>query len=159
MFCKVTLSRTRKSESGTVYSRISMGLPIFFCCLGVSLSFSLTRVPSGYTYYGNLTLHSSHSSDFQQYVMTYSPVLIVFFELSHSLKHSKWMWLMVPAHLQGEISGSALSFSSPKQIRHTFPSISLACSFSFIFISLCFIFFYFFFLILCLCYLSSARLV
>ena len=44
----------------------------------------------------------------------------------------------MPAHLQGEISGSAVSFSSPKQILQTLPSIAnFACSASFNF-NLCF---------------------
>ena len=71
-------------------------------------------------------MQSSHCRFFQQYVLTVGPSFMVRLEFSHSLRHSRWMWLIVPAHLHGDISGSTPIFSSPKQILQTFPSIILA---------------------------------
>lgn len=165
IFCNVTLSITIKSLSGLSYSRISIGLPIFLIYFEVKPTLSDTLVPSLKTYPGNLTLQSSHSNAFQQYVLTHSPSFMLRFEFSHSLKHSKWMWLMVPAHLQGEIKGSVPSFSSPRHILQTLPSMaSLAfasiwsCNFNF-----CFWFFLYFFLLrlslLFSCWIAIASLV
>lgn len=91
MFCKVTLSITIKFVSGFSYSRISIGGPSFLICLADNLHLSETLVPSLKTCPGNLHLQSSHSRAFQQYVLTHSPSFMLLFELSHSLRHSKWI--------------------------------------------------------------------
>ena len=94
-------------------------------------SLSVMMVPSGNTCPGNLTLHSSHSRAFQQYVFTYGPSFLLRLELSHSRKHSKCIWLIVPAHLHGDIIGSPCSFSSPKHILQTLPSHNFAYCYNF----------------------------
>ena len=69
---------------------------------------------------GNLTLQSSHSRAFQQYVLTPTGLLSLklLFELSHSRRHSIWINLIVPLHLQGEISEFSGVSSSQRQILH-----------------------------------------
>ena len=99
-----------------------MGLPILSYLFLLTRSSSVTTDPSEKTWPGNRCLQSSHSSAFQQYVLTQSPSFFDLLELSHSRRHPRWMWLMVPAHLHGDINGSSFSFSSPRQILHTFYS-------------------------------------
>lgn len=88
---------------------------------GKSYSRTLTVVLFlSYISIGNLYLHSSHSRFFQKNVETTSPLLQIFLLISHSLRHSRWMSPMEPAHLHGEKSGLLSgSSSSPRQILHT----------------------------------------
>ena len=130
IFCKVTLSRTIKSSSGLSKSKISIGYPSYYYNFFDNFSLSVNIVPSEKTYPGNLTLQSSHSNAFQQYVFTLSDSFFDFLEFSHSRRHSRWIWLMVPAHLQGDINGLLFSFSSPKHILQIFYSATSLAFFS-----------------------------
>jgi hypothetical protein len=111
-----------------IYSNISIGSPSFINSFCERLLLS-ALTPFLNTLVGNRSLHSSHSIAFQQYVDTYGPSFDVFLELSHSLKHSRWINLHVPEHLQGEINGSSSVFSSPRHILQTWPTIFSCCSF------------------------------
>jgi len=70
-------------------------------------------------------LHSSHSSPSHMKEVKWSPSLTCFFWSNQFFKHERWMYFIVPEHLQGDIKWPSfkLGSSSPRQIRQVYPSI------------------------------------
>lgn len=72
----------------------------------------------------NQSLQSSHSRNFQLYENTFSDSLKWIFPLSHSQRQLKWIVLIVPAHVQGEMRGFSISSSWFKHILQALSALS-----------------------------------
>ena len=68
----------------------------------------------------NSSFHSSQNIVSHRNDLKWTPSFVAFLLSSHSVRHFKWIYFIVPEHLQGDMSGSAASvLSSERQILHT----------------------------------------
>ena len=115
MFYWVTLSSTMYSPFG--FSKLSRSMYFLASPIGTFIGSMILS--------GKRCLHNSHSIAFQQYVLTDSFDFMVHLELSHSRRQSMWISFIVPAHLQGDMSGFfSSSLSSLRHILQTCPPLS-----------------------------------